>query len=76
MLRYGRTTPAIINAIGDILIGWFMIGTVTDAIDGALVGLKNWWCVVRSPLGDECRAWVAKIEPLFVAYLAVVTVFG
>ena len=53
-----------------------MIGTVTDAIDGALVGLKNWWCVVRSPLGDECRAWVAKIEPLFVAYLAVVTVFG
>jgi hypothetical protein len=76
MLRYGRTTPTIVNAVGDILIGWFVIAPVTDAIDGELVGLKNWWCVVKPPQGNECRAWVAKIEPLFVAYLAVVTIFG
>jgi len=75
MLRYGRTTPAIINTVGDILIGWFMIIPVTDAIDGALIGLKNWWCIIKTPHDSDCRTWAAKIEPLFIAYLAVVTVF-
>jgi hypothetical protein len=76
MLRYNRTTPTIINAIGDILIGWFVTVSAAEAIDGTLIGLKYGFCHGQSLDNSDCIAWAIKLKPLVGCYLAVVMIFG